>query len=496
MSVKRKRELKDYQKENANKIALEPTHAALVADMTGTGKSVTAAAVLVHPAVNAKKTLIICPTNTFGSDYKGWRAIIQNWTDLPVYDMNAKTYEACLAQWKDPDSRGVWLIGREWFSIATTDLWHKREDGTEDTTRPPKRPAKWRWSTYNRYLDVVIFDEVHAASNRKSKRFASLKQIKPKRLKIALSATYQGDSFSGAWAPTRWLWPDAVNQDTGLPVVDRSFWRWVNQWAQTEFDPHSQSGKKVVGEKTPGAFVQSLPCYTREESEKVPYHTYRCPLTLGPEQARQYNQMRENAITWLEENPLVADLPIVQKTRLRQMLLGTVDLTDEEEVVFPEDTQSAKIDAVFKILDREPGKKMMIYVDSKKLPPIVAARLRDRGHRAVYWTGEVSKKKRADLIDRFLLPFDDPEAVNFIVASITAISDGTDGLQDVCSTEIWMSRVMSGIKNEQADGRLNRMGQPAEYITRYELYVPGTADDEDYERDAKKALMRSKELSL
>ena len=45
---------------------------------------------------------------------------------------------------------------------------------------------------------------------------------------------------------------------------------------------------------------------------------------------------------------------------------------------------------------------MMIYVDSKKLPPIVAARLRDRNHKAAYWTGEVSDGGRdAFVVDVF-----------------------------------------------------------------------------------------------
>ena len=95
-----------------------------------------------------------------------------------------------------------------------------------------------------------------------------------------------------------------------------------------------------------------------------------------------------------------------------------------------------------------------------------------------------------------MLPYDDPDAVNFLVASTTSISDGTNGLQWVCHTEVWLSKAMSGIKNEQAEGRLNRRGQKAERITRYELFVPGTADDEDYERNARKALMRSQELAI
>ena len=464
-----------------------------------TGKTIVAVYTLLHPLVNAKKTLVICPVSTFDS----WRDTLEDHAPhLPVFDVNTKTYASALKQWQDPEATGVWLIGREWFSTATTDLWHKKEvfqqgklRKVDDKDKPPKRAAKWSWRKYGKLFDVIVYDEAHAASNRNSQNSASLRQIEPKRLKSAMSATYQGDKFQGAWAVCRWLWGDQKHED-GTPIVDGSFWRWANQWAIVEFSAFAEGGKQVGAERNPGAFVKSLPCYTRTVTAKKPYQIYRCPLQLGPVQAQQYNSMRDTSIAWLNDNPLVADLPIVQKTRLRQMLLGTIDLSDEDEVVFPEDTVSVKFEALLKIIEREPCEKILVFVDSKKIPPIFADRLNQQGLKAAHWTGGVSKVRRAKIKERFMLPYDDPDAVNFLVASTTSISDGTNGLQWVCHTEVWLSKAMSGIKNEQAEGRLNRRGQKAERITRYELFVPGTADDEDYERNARKALMRSQELAL
>lgn len=464
-----------------------------------TGKTIVAVYTLLHPLVDAKKTLVICPVSTFDS----WRDTLEDHAPhLPVFDVNTKTYTSALKQWQDPEATGVWLIGREWFSTATTDLWHKKEvfqqgklRKVDDKDKPPKRAAKWSWRKYGKLFDVIVYDEAHAASNRNSQNSASLRQIEPKRLKIAMSATYQGDKFQGAWAVCRWLWKDQTHED-GTPIVDGSFWRWANQWATVEFSAFAEGGKQVGAERNPGAFVKSLPCYTRTVTAKKPYQIYRCPLQLGPVQAQQYNSMRDTSIAWLNDHPLVADLPIVQKTRLRQMLLGTIDLSDEDEVVFPEDTESVKFEALLKIIEREPGEKILVFVDSKKIPPIFSDRLNQQGLKAAHWTGGVSKVRRAKIKERFMLPYDDPDAVNFLVASTTSISDGTNGLQWVCHTEVWLSKAMSGIKNEQAEGRLNRRGQEAERITRYELFVPGTADDEDYERNARKALMRSQELAL
>ena len=482
-------ELTEHQKTSVERIATAPKNAALVADNTGAGKTITAVYTVIHPLVNAERTLVICPISTMDS----WAETFNAHSDLPVHTVDSKTYETELERLKKKGERGVWLIGREWFSTATTTLWHKKkvvQKGgktveVDDTDLPPKRPAKWKWSTYNRYLDAVIVDEIHSNANRKSQRFRSLSQIKPQRLKIGMSATPGGDKFEGLWAVCRWLWPDDV---------DRSFWRWVTTWAKTEFDPHSQEGKKVVGEARPGEFVTSLPCYIKSaESVKVPVTTLRAKLGLYPEQAKQYNDMRERSIAWLEDNPLVADLPIVQKTRLRQMLLGTVTLestdNDTEEVRYPKDTKSTKIDAVLAIMERHPDEQILVFVNSRHIPGIVVERLKAAGYTAEEWTGGTSKRKRAEIKARFMA-----QKTQVIVASVTSISDGTDGLQEVCNIEVWMNKPLWNIKTEQAEGRLNRRGQKAERVYRYELYVPHSADDEDYSINARKALSRSQTL--
>ena len=67
--------------------------------------------------------------------------------------------------------------------------------------------------------------------------------------------------------------------------------------------------------------------------------------------------------------------------------------------------------------------------------------------------------------------------------------------QLVSSIEIWFNKSLYGIKNEQAEGRLNRRGQTQNHITRYELITPDTADEETFALDAKKFITRMKELN-
>ena len=485
--------LTEHQRTAVAKIANEPSRAALIADDVGAGKTILALA--AAKAVGARTVLVACPLSTFD----GWAATARE-GGWPVFEITAKNYRAIdrlLA-----GEEGVYLIGHTFMHLAVkrqTVVPKVNTDFAVEGLKPKKRlglgvcelppqPAnatktrrasvpKWSWAKVNRNLDVCIFDEIHNASNSDTATHKALKAIKPQLLKLGLSATPYGDKFGGIWAVTRWLWPD---------IIDRSYWRWAAEWATIEYNPFATTKKTVMGEKNPGAFVAQLPCYTRERPPRVPVHTYRAKVSLTPVQAEQYAQMKARSIVWLEENPLVADLPIVQKIRLRQMLLGEVTFNVEGEVDFAPDARSTKADACEAIIKRHPEEPMMFYVDSKKFALYLAARLQRAGYRAEPWTGDQTKEERQATKKRFM-----EGETQFIVGTISkALGEGTDGLQKACSVEVWINQAFSAVLVEQTKGRLNRRGQEAEHITRYELYVPNSADDEDFERSAKKELAR------
>lgn len=420
----------------------------------------------VAERLKADTVLVIAPLGTFG----GWKREVKRiMPDMPVFEILAKDKNNKNLEQLKNRVRGVYLIGREFMALAAT---------TTET-----RAARWRWAAINKSIDIAIFDEVHAASNRKTTTFQALQTIKPQMLRLAMSATPGGEKFQGLWSVTRWLWPD---------IIDRSFWRWASTWAQMGFNPHSSTGREVMGELNPGAFVASLPCYFRGMAEKVPVDTYRVKVALTPKQQEQYDSMLKSAIAWLDENPLVADLPIVQKIRLRQMLLGEVAFNEDGEVDFPQNLASSKADAVLKIIDREPaGTPMLILTDSRRFAERLNQTLCSLGYVSEPWTGGQTKNAREATKERFMAG-----ETQFVVATISrAFSEGVDGLQKICSTEIWCNKSFSSLMNEQAEGRLNRQGQKAERITRYELYVPGTADEEDWQRNARKVLARTRELA-
>lgn len=415
------------------KIISEPTRAALNASLMGTGKTVMGVEVALRMGV--KTALIIAPLNT----YWGWYDTLMRQTEYQAdgirkIDSSTKGKQAYrdLASGVD----GWYFIGREYF-----------------------RMKEW----YKIVPDIALVDECHFAQNRKSKSFKVLKQLKP-RFKLSMSGTPFGNKFEGFWAVSRWLWSDDK-------IVDRSFWKWVEKWASTRYNPFS--GVEVVGELKPGAFAKSLPCYVRLEPdynidmvEEVRY------VDLVPAQRKIYKQFEKDLVVWLKENPLVAEVPVAARIRLRQMTLAVPSLREDGSVWFDEDAVSTKYKALIEIIEDHPQDKMLILTDSQIYAKIVTDRLNKREAESAFeWSGKASQKQREEAKSRFI-----NGSMKYIVAVIPAIAEGVDGLQDVCSTVVWLSHSDSNILNQQVLDRIRRRGQK-QVVNVYDIIARDTFDE-------------------
>lgn len=426
------------QQSAIQKMLTERTRAALNASTMGAGK--TLKAVEVVKGLGADVVLLIAPLNT----RLGWKTTFERQgVTLPFKWMRtSKDGKQAIDdwQWQLP---GVYFVGVEFFVRL----------GWE---------GKARSSVWARKPDVVLFDEVHRSQNRKSKTHKTLKQVKA-GYKLAMSGTPTGNSFSGAWAVTKWLWPD---------VVDNSFWRWVDRWCATEYDRFSPQGKKIVGEKRPGEFFNSLPCYVRIESEfdadLVEENVF---VELYSPQRKAYDELQKKMMTWIEEQPIVVEVPIALRVRLRQATLGLFQLDDEDNIVFADDCKSVKLDVMFDVLEDDfGGESCLILTDSRKFADVTVGRLRRAGHVAEAWHGNVSQVKREQVKEAFV-----GGSCKYVVAVIAAIAEGVDGLQNGTRNMLWLNRSDNRILNEQAVKRVHRQGQQ-HTVRSVELVAVGTYD--------------------
>lgn len=409
----------ELQQRAIERIASEPTRAALNGSTMGAGK--TLIAVEVARELEAETILLIAPLGT----RLGWRVTFERQgIDLPFkWISSSKDGKQALDdwQWQLP---GIYFVGVEYFVRL----------GWEGKT------ASKVWS---QVPDLVLFDEAHRGQNRASKTYKTLKQIAG-RFKMSMSGTPTGNSFEGAWAVTRWLWPDKI---------DRSYNRWVDTWCKTVYDHFAPRNRKIAGELRPGAYFNSLPCYIRIESElDVALDESIRYIELSAQQRKAYNQLEKQMITWVEGNPLVVEFPITLRARLRQASLGMFSVDSEGEVSFANDCKSSKIDAMLEILqDDWDGEPALILTDSRKFADVVVNRL---GDSAAAWHGNVSQTEREARKKAFIAG-----DLDYIVAVTSAIAEGVDGLQHGTRNILWLSRSDNRLLNEQAMARVMRQGQ-------------------------------------
>lgn len=322
--------------------------------------------------------------------------------------------------------------------------------------------------------DLAVFDEIHRASNRKSKTASMLHTLKAHR-RIGLSGTIAGNKVEGFWSVIRWIEPE---------VAGKSFWRWVDQYCTTQFDPFA--GKIVTGERSSGKIVSSLRCYIRHLKRErccdhhpegmdadLPSVVYeRRTVQLSPEQKRLYKKLEADLVVWLGENPLVTEVPITTRIRLRQITLGVPYITEEGVVDFDMDCKSSKLDEMFEIIgDLPEGEPLLILTHSQKFARVTTERLQQAGISAFEWSGAKSQPQRDEALNLFR-----GGELQAIVGVISAIGEGTDGLQERCSTIIWLSKDDNRLLNEQAAGRLDRRGQKSSVLS-FDIVAEDTYDE-------------------
>lgn len=406
--------------------ANDESDALLLAGELGTGKTVTA--VEVMKVRSAQRVLVILPKNTRGfhkpghaTEYDGWIGTLRRQGyDGPI--VKAEKRSDIL----DNDGPVVMLIGREFVHLCQKET--KTEAGID-------------WAKVEPF-DMVIYDECHRVSNRKSEAFATVKRIRTD-YKVGLSATPAGNRFDGMWAVCRWLWP------THTDIIPRSYWSWRYDWCREEevYVARDETRKVVVGEKVPGEFVKTLPNYHRMERKRMAQFS-RMYVELGSRQRKVYDQMARDMLAWLDDNPLVAKLPIVKRIRLREISLAVPSLTEDDEVFFEPNAQSAAIDSVKEFLGGVDGGVLML-THSKRFATMAAKRLG-----AELWTGDTPDHERDRIKAEFMAG-----RVTRILATIEAIAEGVDGLQHRGRTVIFFSRSDNRLMNEQVIGRFDRRGQ-------------------------------------
>lgn len=422
----------------------------------GTGSGKTALTCWAIRDSGAKRVLILAPAQTIEN---AWRPTVEKLLGVQVREIGngSKAKKEALLDW---------ILGYDGIYIATHQFF-TRSDVSD-------------WSG-----DLLAVDEAHAnglaTPGKKGQRKLSGYNVKDGEpmcqrfgMRLLLSGTALRNKFELAWSHSRFLWPhlDQRGQIAARNHIvwqnDRQVWQEIYT-SQRNADGTPKKVRQFLGEKEPGRWVSEAPCvithFKREKCCAFHPNGY-LPLDeptvihetvpLLPAQKKAVAELEAMMMTWLDDNPLVAEIPLTKLTRIRQMTLAvpTVTIADDEreEVDFGLDAPSPVTEAVIEDLNTAyDDENVVVFTDSQKYARVLTHRLNQAGIPAFEFSGQ-TKKDREQNLARFGRDF------RVVVGVLAAISEGVDTLQHAAKTEFWVSSSLDETLNEQGRGRLDRMG--------------------------------------
>lgn len=365
--------------------------------------------------------------------------------------------------------------------------------------------------------DLLIVDEVHLLSNPGSKGQRALSgfSVKDEPIgrnfphRLALSGTPFRNKFVNSWSLMRLLWPELYRRGE---VAHNNYYLWrkdrVTQGSVvtgSEWVPYEVDGarSKMIDGRRHWQKLQRADTWTTElepgrlinEAPSVVQHfrRHKCCLwhpdgfldhdapqeiervvPLHPTQRKAIAELEKHYMTFLDDKPLMTDLTITQQQRIREVCLGvpTIEWTTDEEtgeetmhLDWDVDCISPFYDELTRILEGlDDGEPVTVFLNSQKFARVLTQRLNKDGWSAFEYSGQVNKRERA----ANLANFGKPGGHQVLVGQLQSIGTGTDGIQRVCNTEVWLESSTDPTVNEQSRGRTDRMGSRGQ-VQRYIL---------------------------
>lgn len=450
----------------------------------GTGQGKTVIAVEACRRLDIQRAFIVAPRNT---EHSWQKTVAAQHGSLPFRRIDSSAQGKRNAAAFDAGEAGYYFVTWEFMRGKPVGYWDKIN------------------------VDIVIADEIHRMQNRNSKSWANMKNVGKKTRRLGMSGTFTGNKIEGAWTSLRWCFPERLdafgNYDAryGVYGTPRSFWNWVGDWVYEDEELTEKFGHTVLDGEIfeAGTMLSYYTNYFWEGDVLDITKPNEIEIYVGmtAEQKRMYKQLQRETIAWLKTPdpltgrlPMVTEIPATTRMRLRQILLGEISFNDMNKVSYHADAKSPKMDAVIEELsdipDREP---VLLLTHSREFAVYAVERLARAGVSAFAWVGGTSDKQRKEA----LYLWGKVAGVQVIVAVIEAIAEGTDGLQDYCSEEWWVSESDNRIMNEQVRGRLPRVGKRSEAghtVNRRKFIVPGTYDESIIDKQLADALALSQTL--
>ena len=191
--------------------------------------------------------------------------------------------------------------------------------------------------------------------------------------------------------------------------------------------------------------VEKVSVYNTVEVAKGKTHEI-VKLPMGKEQKKLYKDMKDLVLDELPPGATIANGAVLT-IRLAQ--------TTSWPGLFIPDTPGPKFEWILDMCQDNPSEKLLVFTRFAQSAEALHNFLKGNDINSVTLTGQLSDKMRAANLKAFLMD----KQIQVLVGTIGAMGQGTDGLQEVCHTCVFLDRDWSPEIMSQAEDRLNRWGQ-------------------------------------
>jgi len=399
--------------------------------------------------------------NVLNYDQMGLGKTLQ--TLMYLQELDAKeiliiTVKNMIGVWEDEFRK--WGLGHMLKDVMITNhekLIAKRA-GTTKINTPFSKMLNQPW-------DVIVVDEAHKITNRKSKTFLGLMQLES-RYRVCLTGTPIKNKVDDLWAIYRFLNPNYF----GI-----SYWTYVDCFCEQRYNGF---GRDIVG-PTKDPFFRNIldqvierTSFGRQKSEvlkELPEKTYQqIKLELPAKVRKLYKDCKKKLLIDLNADLDTTEERLLELPNALAQLVALQRITSDY-THYIESPSTPKLDYLVSVL--EEVDKIVVFSKFLATVETVFQHLVSRGITCVKYTGDLTKEMKRESYDRFK----DPNGgIRVFIATVQ--SAGTGLTLTEASTVVYMDRTFKRIENSQSEDRLHRIGQKGNVLV-IDLIYSKTVDE-------------------
>lgn len=201
-------------------------------------------------------------------------------------------------------------------------------------------------------------------------------------------------------------------------------------------------------------------------------------VDLSPEQKRAYKEMREDFVTFIKDEAVVAQLAITKALRLQQIVSGFVKTDDGKIVRFKKTPREKELQTLLE--DLTPSNKVIVWATFKENYKQIAEICKEIGVEYAELHGGIKDK------DEEIKVFRENADCKVMIANPQSAGLGVNLIEAAYS--VYYSKGFSLEHDLQSEARNHRGGSDElhDKITRIDLVAPGTLDEQVTEALANK----------